>query len=94
MGPTQLGSLAPGTLLWQDRWFSRAGWGWVWGYLSGICLAGAGTSLGVKEAVCWVVQLIRSMLMNSAPPMFAIFKEEALPPYSRLRTKHGQAQPG
>lgn len=24
---------------------------WVWGYLSGICLAGSGTSVGIKGAV-------------------------------------------
>lgn len=56
MGSTQLDSLALAILLlgWRECSVGLLG-AQTWGYRSETCLAGPGTSLGIKGTVCWAV---------------------------------------
>lgn len=84
--PGSRDSVVPG---WCDGLVGRAG-AWVGGYLSGICLAGSGTSLGIKGAMCWVVQLSSQSLQIMLRPCSLFLMRKPCPPFSRRR-KHGQA---
>lgn len=85
--PSSRDSVVPG---WCDGLVGLVG-ACIGGYLSGICLVGSGTSLGIKGAVCWVVELSGPILTNYAPLMFNIFNEEALSPIFQVKN---EAWPG